>query len=339
MSNFKTDLSLHEDLRKCSLSNYGSTRFLVPSNMKLIEKIDNKKTGFYAQVFKRDSEIIITYKGTNNPLGIDGKNDVAMGIKRNIPAQAYEALDLYDKYAKYSDNIILTGDSLGASCANIVAAIRGAKAVGFNPFGVGDILKKNNISYKEDNIINYCNKADGITSINAQNQIGTIYEMESISKGMGFYDHYLENQKPIEKQQVITPEELKRYDGIEYMKDKSINAIKKVGEETANYSYNRMQNDIKPYQNLLNILEKQSNNSEDLLSQIQNNKLFGGYRVNNGRDEVYVKEYKRSDGRVVKAHWRSYPGDFDPNKRLTDMQEAELGHALDFWMEEEKYIR
>ena len=67
-----------------------------------------------------------------------------------------------------------------------------------------------------------------------------------------------------------------------------------------------------------------------------NNELFGGYRPDNG-GEVYVREYKRSDGTVVKAHWRSYPGDFDPNKRLTDMQEPELGHALDFWFEEERY--
>ena len=67
------------------------------------------------------------------------------------------------------------------------------------------------------------------------------------------------------------------------------------------------------------------------------NRIFGGHRVVNGRDEVYVKEYKRGDGTVVKAQWRSYPGDFDPDKRLTDMQEPELGHALDFWMDEEKF--
>jgi hypothetical protein len=102
------------------------------------------------------------------------------------------------------------------------------------------------------------------------------------------------------------------------------------------YKY-RMLNNMKPYQNLLNGFNEQSNNTDDLLNKIQNNKLFAGYRVNNGRDEVYVKEYKRSDGTVVKAHWRSYPGDFDSDKRLSDMQEPELGHALDFWMDEEKF--
>ena len=98
-----------------------------------------------------------------------------------------------------------------------------------------------------------------------------------------------------------------------------------------------MLNDVKPYQYLLNGFNEQSNNKEDFLSHIQNNKLFAGYRVNNGRDEVYVKEYKRGDGTVVKAHWRSYSGDFDSDKRLSDMQEPELGHALDFWMDEEKF--
>ena len=89
-----------------------------------------------------------------------------------------------------------------------------------------------------------------------------------------------------------------------------------------------------PQNNISNPNKKAENLSSDSK---YHNRIFGGHRVVNGRDEVYVKEYKRGDGTVVKAHWRSYPGDFDPDKRFTDMQEPELGHALDFWMDEEKF--
>ena len=90
------------------------------------------------------------------------------------------------------------------------------------------------------------------------------------------------------------------------------------------------------HQNNTSNLNKKAENLSSTDSKYHN-RIFDGHRVVNGRDEVYVKEYKRSDGTVVKAHWRSYPGDFDPDKRLSDMQEPELGHALDFWMDEEKF--
>lgn len=346
MKKWQNDINFHEELRQCSISSYNPYEKGVPNGYKLVaaSKVD-PSTGFAAIALQKDDQIVISFRGTEIKKDdeIDLKNDRIMWIEKKFPPQlecAKEFIKTIESNPKLKNkDITLTGHSLGGSLAQFLSAMYGYKAVAFNPYGIKNILDKYNLKYKEGNIINYCSKGDIITSINSNNHIGKIYEMEPNSKEFNILDHMLEQQKPIEKQRVITPEELKRSDGIEYMKDKSINAIKKVGEETANYSYSRMQNDIKPYQNLLNILEKQSNNSEDLQTKIQNNKLFGGYRVNNGQDEVYVKEYKRGDGTVVKAHWRSYPGDFDPNKRLTDMQEPELGHALDFWMDEEKYIR
>lgn len=88
--------------------------------------------------------------------------------------------------------------------------------------------------------------------------------------------------------------------------------------------------------------QPQQNNTSNQNKKVENlsssdskyhNRIFDGHRIVNGKNEVYVKEYKRNDGTIVKAHWRSYPGDFDPDKRLSEMQEPELSHALDFWMD------
>ena len=68
-----------------------------------------------------------------------------------------------------------------------------------------------------------------------------------------------------------------------------------------------------------------------------NNKHFGGIRERDGKKEVFVKDYKRSNGDKIPSHWQAISGDFDPNKRLSELEEPELGHAVGFWMDEDKF--
>lgn len=348
MTNFKHDTKLHEDARRCALSTYDEKKFTVPDSCKFLFRYTNPETGYYGIVYKRGDDFIIASRGTeatkelgefiktrNKKSLKDLQNDRQMGMKE-IPIQANDIMFLYNQ-CKDHGRVILTGDSLGGSGSTIIGILTGADTVVFNPFGVEDILKNNNIDYsKTDNIINYCNKNDIITGGNGDKHVGRIYEMKSKGHGIGFYDHYLENQQPIKEQKEISKYDLNLRGTIkEYY---NLNKPIKQDENDTRY----LGNTSEPYSsNVLAAISpssfEQQYKSNNLHPKYNfNNETFGGYRPHNG-GQVYVREYKRRDGTVVKAHWRDWPGNFDPNKKLVDMNEPELGHAIDFWLDEDKY--
>lgn len=354
-----TDLKFQNDLIQACQASYDISKFPIPEGYTLLEatKVD-PATGFAAIVLKKDDNIIIAYRGTDEEefsyLGSlntkhlpDIKNDLAMFVNRNLPQQSYEALSLYDKCAKkYKGyNITVTGHSLGGSCANIVGALRGVEAVGFNPYGVKDLLDKTMVKYEAKNIINYCNPNDIITTINGHNQIGTLYKMKTRGKGDKFcYDHRLENQQPITEQKEISKNDLDVKPGLVTEGKHIASTLNKYVEGQVESGYNRgkeyLGNILEKGAGFFNSLSSDKNerihNFIDATFQKFNNSSFGGYRSNNG-GQVYVKEYKRHDGTIVRAHWRDWPGTFDPNKKLSHMEQEELNHALDFWMDDEKY--
>ena len=346
MTNFKHDTKLHEDARRCALSTYDEKKFTVPDSCKFLFRYTNPETGYYGIVYKRGDDFIIASRGTDVPKELiefvrtrnrksfkDLQNDRQMGMKE-IPIQANDIMFLYNQ-CKYHGRVILTGDSLGGSGSTIIGILTGADTVVFNPFGVEDILKNNNIDYsKTDNIINYCNKNDLITRGNGDKHVGTIYEMRekysTTNKDLIYY-HLLENQQPIKEQKILTKYDLRnRGTSIEASPTQDFKHYKRNNtKEDYNWKNNisATREIIKRIQSMQNATPQQYN---------FNNETFGGYRPHNG-GQVYVREYKRRDGTVVKAHWRDWPGNFDPNKKLVDMNEPELGHAIDFWLDEDKY--
>jgi hypothetical protein len=176
MKKWQNDIDFHEELRQCSISSYNPYEKGVPSGYKLVaaSKVD-PSTGFAAIALQKDNKIIIAIRGTelNDQQDID--NDKKMWLKKEIPGQVNEAkifISTIQSDPKFRNKeITLTGHSLGGSIAQIIGATHGFDTVTFNPYGTKSILDKYNLRYKEDNIINYCNKTDGITSVNAQNHI------------------------------------------------------------------------------------------------------------------------------------------------------------------------
>ena len=347
-----TDLKFQNDLRQACQASYDISKFPIPKGYTLLEatKVDSS-TGFAAIVLKKDDNIIIAYRGTdekdvqayfkhlNTKYSPDVKNDIAMFANRNIPQQAYLALNFYDKCVqKYKGyKITVTGHSLGGSCANIVGVLRGVASVGFNPYGVKNLLDKAKIKYETKNITNYCNPNDFITTVNGDNQIGTIYEMKPKGKSDKFlYNHFLENQQPITEQREISKNDLELKNGL-------ATEGRHVGEALNRFL--QQFNDKGYLGNIrMELLNNEASGDDGILnhdfidSHLKKfyNSNFGGYRSNNG-GQVYVKEYKRRDGTIVRAHWRDWPGTFDPDKKLSSMEPEELNHALDFWMNDEKY--
>lgn len=172
--NKKNDIQFHETAKQASIASYKGKS--APGGYWSLDSFDNSKSGFHAEVFTNGKNIIIAYRGTNNPFGQDGRNDAAMWLKDAIPAQATDAIALYDEIKQNypKSNIILTGHSLGVSLDQIVSAIRGVYAVTFNAYGTKDLFKPGT-KLNEDNIINYVNENDGVSMINAANHIGDTY--------------------------------------------------------------------------------------------------------------------------------------------------------------------
>ena len=214
MAKRKNDTKYHEVLKQAAGYSYknGSP---APDGYKVVKSVDNKDTGFHAEVLANGNDVIVAYRGTDQPIGIDGINDFAMA-RKNIPEQATEAIKVYDQVKQDYPNseVTVTGHSLGGSLSQIVSSVRGCEAVTFNAYGTKDMFE-NSANIKEENIVNYVNEMDGVTMVNGENHVGEIYSVPNVaqdSKFSIFYKlncHYLEGMGNLSERTQKTPNEIK----------------------------------------------------------------------------------------------------------------------------------
>lgn len=206
MAKRKNDTKYHEVLKQAAGYSYknGSS---APEGYKVIKSVDNKDTGFHAEILANGNDVTVAYRGTDITSIQDIRNDVAMA-RDKIPAQATDAIKVYDQVKQDYPNsdVTVTGHSLGGSLSQIVSSVRGCGAVTFNAYGVKDMFK-DPTSIKEDNIINYVNEKDYITMCNAKNHIGETYSIEGTTDKDA---HYLETMGSLEKRNIRTSQELKK---------------------------------------------------------------------------------------------------------------------------------
>ena len=206
--NKKNDIRYHEVLKQAAVYSYKNGN-PIPNGYRVVKSVDNKDSGFQAEVLVKGNDIIIAYRGTDSPK--DLINDVAMA-KKTIPDQATDAIKLHDqiKWEYPNSDITVTGHSLGGSLSQIVSAIRGCDAVTFNAYGVRDMFE-DSYGLKEDNIVNYVNELDLITMSNAENQIGETYAV----KGKVMRDpHKLETMTELVSREYRTSQNLKKHKNI-----------------------------------------------------------------------------------------------------------------------------
>lgn len=203
----KNDTDYHEILKQAAIYAYHGKDAEIPEGYSLEESVRNVETGFYADVLVGEDDVIIAIRGTEL-FSKDTFNDVAMARSR-IPAQTRDALDLYNKVKKeYPDkDIISTGHSLSGSLAEIVGALNGELAVGFNAYGVRDLFNENAV-IQEDNIVNYVNTQDAVTMVNGENHIGEIYSVPNIGKGVKG-KHDAEGMGELSEREKFTAEDIK----------------------------------------------------------------------------------------------------------------------------------
>ena len=231
----KNDTDYHEILRQAAIYAYHGKDAEIPKGYSLEESVRNAKTGFYADVLVGEDDVIITFRGTNNywPIrGTDLDDDLAMARSR-IPAQTRDALNLYNRVKKeYPDkNITSTGHSLGGTLAEIVGALNGELAVGFNAYGVRDLFNENAV-IQEDNIINYVNTQDAITVVNGENHIGEIYSVPNLGNNF-FGKHNAEGMGELSEREKFTAEEIKdianeKFKKVQEAKDKLTEPFEKM---------------------------------------------------------------------------------------------------------------
>lgn len=213
----QNEIKQHERYKQMSLYSYDINKNQLPRGATLIG-IAQKENGYYAAVIRDGNNIVIAIRGTEGNLlkkefYKDAGNDITLLKKR--PSQTKNALETVDivksiirEDPKYAGcKIVVIGHSLGGSLAQIVAVLKGVKAVTFNAFGTKNLLE-NEPGLKNADVTNYCNPNDDVTTFNAQNHVGKCYEVDTVfHEGKG--PHHLECMDSLENRVPTTGEDLK----------------------------------------------------------------------------------------------------------------------------------
>ena len=206
------EIQRHERYKQYAQNIYHFNSKKFPQWTKVLAEFENTRTGFYTNVLQENNRIVIVYKGSddiiknNKDARKDWKNDANMALRKQIPEQTKDALEVYDRVKQAFPNaqIDVVGHSLGGSLAQYVAIMRNVnEAVTFNPVGIGksmdDYLSKYGSKTPENKVINYNNPNDNLTKFFRGELYGTNYSIGEIDKNEN--KHTLENMKPLSTRQ------------------------------------------------------------------------------------------------------------------------------------------
>ena len=211
--NFKYDVRKHEILKEAALYSYrekdenGREIKHPPQDYQVVKVSKPSKTGFYACVLKKGSEIIIAYRGTD-ALSKDFNDDIQIGSKK-IPEQVNEAKQFaIEAIKEFSDcEVFVTGHSLGGALAQIVGSYYGYKTATFNPAGLDSVLSRGMLKYNPDVVVNYHTEDDFLRKGWLFDDVGTNYTVETTKNFINPKNpHKMEYMKPLNTAKIETKE-------------------------------------------------------------------------------------------------------------------------------------
>ena len=171
----------------------------VPAGYDLLFDYDNHESGFVGKVYIKGNHIVVVTKGTDVPSWTDWKNDFAVTLKKHVPQQFYDYLDIYKKIQnvkKIVSDVKTTwlGYSLTGTPAQLIGVLSGDETVCFAPLGAANTIGHLDEIYHNStelqrlfpdykglenadtsNITNYYCEGDSIVTKNPRAQIGDVY--------------------------------------------------------------------------------------------------------------------------------------------------------------------
>ncbi len=241
MPNYK----LHNDLKQLSEYIYKSKESKLPENYKYVTGFENTNNGFYSEIYEKDNQLVIVFKGTDINDGVNDLKDDLKMLFGLLPSQMESARIVYDKLKSNCPNkkILLTGHSLGGSLAQGLGFETNSEAVTFGAYGLRNIY---NYKYKNnENIINYGNSKDAIFTYNINNQIGKTYIIFDNNESNSFIKDKRDNYNIIDKHFISNMGDIKKskeYKKLDYFPNKNLvlkGAISKTSNELSQPLYTR----------------------------------------------------------------------------------------------------
>lgn len=134
--------------------------------------------GFYAQLYEKDGQYVLAFRGTQEGSDILEDGVQGIGISSSQYNQAAELAQKIKENQYTSNNTVITGHSLGGGLAAIAGGVTGYPTYTYNSAGVHDKTLKRNSVYRESmNNVQAYNASDdplNLAQDNRESVVGVI---------------------------------------------------------------------------------------------------------------------------------------------------------------------
>ena len=305
------NLTFDNELKTLAIGVYKGNEKYIPKDWIKIDEMDNPETGFHGEAFFKNGEVVISFRGTDEPINDFIKEDLGHLAIGKLPSQYVDSHKFYEKVKRdfSGKRIIFTGHSLGGSLAQLMANETGYETVTFNAYGVANLLDRN---VKNDlNVRNYGNVDDTTFNMNLRNHLGKIYVI-GYGKGSDYITktpngEYLPGLHARKYHEIERMGNLE--DAVEYKKPEDLQPKMISGGVSYDMNYRDIdKNRVITNEEIGEMTKEEFERNENFINQQLKlgrimTKAQADNKVKSG-DLIWVNSYIRADGTEVKGYYR-----------------------------------